>query len=160
VERKRLFGLRALDDSGAVASEAAVYGADATRRTYERLAEVAGASLQAGWPTIVDAAFLRSGERRSFARLAARLQVPFAIIACEAPPALLRQRVQARRARRDDPSEADVEVLRSLQHVHEPLDADEEALATTLHTSGPVDVAGLAGWWRSAAVASAIERGG
>jgi len=47
VERKRLFGLTALEPS---ADRAQVYGPDATRRTFERLAECARAALRAGYP--------------------------------------------------------------------------------------------------------------
>ena len=135
VERKRLFGLAALADMRAQAPDA--YGAGATRRTYERLAELARGTLAAGWPAIVDAAFLRRAERARFAALAETLGVPFAIVGCHAPEALLRERIAARRLRRDDPSEADLEVLRRLAATAEPLDAAERALAFDVDTAAP-----------------------
>lgn len=133
VERKRLFGLPALADTQAVAPDA--YSADATRRTYERLVELARIVIEAGWPAIVDAAFLRRAERARFAALASELGVPFAIVDCRAPVALLRERIVARRARGDDASEADVEVLHRLTAAAEPLDASERALALDVDTS-------------------------
>lgn len=148
VERKRLFGLVALDDSRALAPGADLYAADATRRTYDRLAALARVALQAGWPTIVDAAFLRAGERARFAGLAGAMKLPFSILDCQAPMALLRERVAARRARGDDASEADEAVLERLAAVHEPL-LDSERLCTIVADGGQaVNTEALAGAWR------------
>ncbi|TAN13975.1 MAG: hypothetical protein EPN34_00405 [Burkholderiaceae bacterium] len=135
VERKRLLGLPALADTHAAAADA--YSAGATQRTYARLAELARTTLEAGWPAIVDAAFLRRTERARFAELAEELGVPFAIVACHAPEALLRERIAARRLRRDDPSEADIDVLRRLTAAAEPLDAAERAAALDVDTAAP-----------------------
>ncbi|HEX7384929.1 MAG TPA: AAA family ATPase, partial [Burkholderiaceae bacterium] len=142
VERKRLFGLAALDDSGG-----AIYAADATERTYARLAALAREALAAGLRVIVDAAFLRRAERDAFAALARECGVPFAILDCRAPLALLRERVAARHARRDDASEADLAVLERLAVAAEPLAADEQAAALAVDTSRPVDIDALAHAW-------------
>lgn len=122
VERKRLFGLQALDDSRAHGLD--LYTAEVTRRTYARLLELARMVLQAGFPVVLDAAFLRRGERQAARDLAGELGVSCAIAACEAPPEVLRQRLLARR---DDASEADVAVLDKLHAAAEPLDAAELA---------------------------------
>lgn len=135
VERKRLLGLPALADTHAAAADA--YGVDAKQRTYARLAQLARATLQAGWPAIVDAAFLLQAERERFAALAQELRVPFTIVACHAPEALLRERIEARQLRRDDPSEADIDVLRRLTAAAEPLDAAERAAALDIDTAAP-----------------------
>jgi predicted kinase len=135
VERKRLFGMAPLQssrDRGA----GAIYGADATELTYARLLAVARTMLLAGWPTLVDAAFLRRAERARFAALAASCVVPFAILHCHAENALLRQRIAARRERGDDASEADPEVLERLTEVAEPLDDGE--IAATMDCDGNV----------------------
>ena len=129
VERKRLFGLGAARSRRAIVSAGGIYGAEATELTYARLLAVAGKSLEAGWPTIVDAAFLRRSERARFAALAASLAAPFAILHCHAEAALLRQRIEARRERSDDASEADLDVLEHLTRVAE-LPADAELAAT------------------------------
>jgi aminoglycoside phosphotransferase family enzyme/predicted kinase len=125
VERKRLFGLSPLQSSRDRGDE--LYGASATRRTYARLREIARTALAAGWPTIVDAAFLRRAERADFAALAAGLGAPFAIVDCRAGMALLRSRVAARQAAGSDASEADVGVLERLADADEPLDENERA---------------------------------
>ena len=124
VERKRLFGIASLESSrDRVAG--GIYGAAATERTYARLRAVARSLLEAGWPTLVDAAFLRRVERDSFRALAAGCAAPFAILHCRADMALLRERIAARGARGDDASEADLAVLERLATTAEPLDVDE-----------------------------------
>ncbi len=120
VERKRLFGLGLLERSSEHGLD--LYGGDATARTYDRLFTLARELLRAGYPTILDAAFLRSDERRQAHAVARELGVPFAILHCEAPPALLRERLLARRG---DASEADVAVLERLQAADQPLTEDE-----------------------------------
>lgn len=145
VERKRLFGLAPLGASGGV--EGGIYRADATERTYERLRERAAVALAAGWPVIVDAAFLMAAERDAFRRLARGLAVPFSILHCEAPAALLRSRVAARRERRDDPSEADEGVLALQLRRAEPLAQAECAETITVDTSAPLDASALAAQW-------------
>ena len=145
VERKRLFGLGALDRSAAHSLD--VYTAEATRRTFLRRAEGARIALRAGWPVIIDAAFLRRAERLDFQVLAAELGVPFAILHCHAPEPVLRARVAARSAGGHDASEADVAVLQRQTASHEPLDAGERANALDVATDGTVDVAALAVRW-------------
>lgn len=117
VERKRLFGLTPDADSGGT-----IYSAEANRRTYGRLAALAGDALAAGWSVIVDAAFLRRTERADFRRLAATHGVAFAILACAAPIDELRRRLAGRNG---DASEADEGVLAAQLPWLEPL-ADEE----------------------------------
>jgi len=122
VERKRLFGLGLLEDSRARGLN--LYDAETTARTYQHLFETARIALQAGYPVILDAAFLRRAERTQAQALARTLGVPFSIIACEAPLPVLRARLLGRRG---DPSEADTAVLERLSVVAEPLAEDELA---------------------------------
>ncbi|MEO8012721.1 MAG: AAA family ATPase [Polaromonas sp.] len=120
VERKRLFGLSMLADSRASGLD--VYTPEATARTYAQLFRLARGSLEAGWPVILDAAFLHRDERAQARALAGDLGVPFSIIDCQAPPQELRERLQARRG---DASEATVELLDPLRLSAEPLTGDE-----------------------------------
>lgn len=119
VERKRLFGLAPDADSGG-----AIYGADATVRTYARLADLSRQALVDGWPVIVDAAFLKRSERDAFRALAAGLNVPFSILACEVPLEELRRRLAVRSS---DASEATVAVLERQLRWTEPLTEEERA---------------------------------
>ena len=127
VERKRLFGLAALADSGS-AQDAGIYTAEATTRTYARLRMLSRALLAEGWPVIVDAAFLRRAERAEFRALAEELGVGFAILHTDAPRDELRRRIAARRG---DASEATVEVLeRQLGWLEAPTETEPGMVRT------------------------------
>ena len=150
IERKRLFGLGASQSSqGRVA--AGIYDSTSTERTYARLLEVARIALVAGWPVIVDAAFLLAAERSNFAALAEELCVPFAILDCRAALPLLRQRLEQRKSSGGDASEADVAVLERLRAVAEPLTQAERILAIAIDAGQPLSAAALAERWRDLA---------
>jgi len=146
VERKRLFGVASLESSRDRVP-GGIYGAAATELTYARLLAVARAVLRAGWPTLVDAAFLRRAERDRFRALAATCAAPFTILHCRADRAVLRERIAARRARGDDASEADLDVLERLAPNAEALDADELASTIDCDPGSLRDPAGLASRW-------------
>ena len=130
VERKRLFGLNMLADSRASGLD--LYRPETTADTYAELFRLARGALQAGWPVILDAAFLHRTERSQALALAGALGVPFSIIDCQASPQVLRERLQARRG---DASEATIEVIDHLRRSAEPLTAEE--FKHVLPASGP-----------------------
>jgi uncharacterized protein len=146
IERKRLFGLNALADSRAQVP-GGIYGEAATQATYDRLGDLACQALAAGYRVIVDATFLRAAERDGLRALALAEQVPFAILHCHAPQAVLAARIDARSLRHDDASEADLSVLRQQQDVVEPLRADELAVAINVSADSPFDVMQLTSHW-------------
>ena len=123
VERKRLFGLAPTDCSQAQGVD--IYRAEDSARVYAHLLEQARALLAAGYPVIVDAAFLRRAERADAQALALSLGVPFSILACSATMPVLRKRICARKG---DASEADVQVLERLATLAEPLTRSERAM--------------------------------
>lgn len=145
VERKRLFGLSALQRSADHAVN--IYTPEATRRTFERLAEGARVALQAGYPMIVDAAFLRRDERMAFRALAAELGVPFSILWCRADETRMRERLVARAVGGKDASEADLAVLERQIATHEALDAEERAFTLEVDTDRPLDAVALHARW-------------
>ncbi|MBS0294440.1 MAG: AAA family ATPase [Proteobacteria bacterium] len=149
VERKRLHGLAPLADSAAQGLN--IYTAEASRRTFAHIAGQARSLLQAGYPVIVDAAFLRRGEREAFHAVARGLGLPFAILHCHAAPDSLRERVQWRQASGTDPSEADLAVLARQQQHAEPLATGELAHAIALATDQPWDARALYGRWQAQA---------
>lgn len=122
VERKRLFGLNALDGSRTGQN---IYSAAATRKTYSRLLQIAGQLMESGWTVIVDAAFLRQDERSMFRQLAQQMALPFAIASTQADAAVLQSRIRQRSALGHDASEADVAVLEKLTSVQQPLSPEE-----------------------------------
>ncbi len=143
VERKRLFGL---DGSARKAAPPGqdIYSAAASGRTYRRLAELAATVIEAGYPVIVDATFLKRAERESFRQLAARLGVPFVILHCHAPLPLLRQWIRERQATGSDASDADLAVLEHQLASQEPLAGEETRWVMDIDTEHPLDAAALA----------------
>ena len=152
VERKRFFGLGALETSHDRVP-GGIYDPATTARTYARLAEVARVALAAGWPVVVDAACLRRSERAAFAALAESLGVPFTVFDCRAELSVLRRRLEQRQAAGADPSEADVAVLDRLAAVDEPLAGSECAgglVVGAAEAASPATLATLAQRWRAA----------
>ena len=143
VERKRLYGLQALERSGARGVD--LYSAQATVQTYARLLQLARGLLHAGHVVIVDATFLRADERTAFRRLAQETGATFAIATLAAAQGTLRQRLAARR---DDASEADAAVLDKLSAHAEPLGAEERRYAAHFTTEMPPQQGGNARAWR------------
>jgi aminoglycoside phosphotransferase family enzyme/predicted kinase len=126
VERKRLAGLAPLQRPDA-AQAVALYAVDMSARTYAHLFGSAATLLDAGVHVVVDAAFLRRGERDALRALGARHHARTTILNCEAPAEVLRSRVARRQTRDDDPSDADLAVLQRQLATREPIGADEAA---------------------------------
>ena len=125
LERKRLFGLAGGERSGAPLN-GGIYAANAHVQTYGRLRELASMLLGAGWSVIVDATFLKRADRDAFRELATEAGAEFSILAPQATPAQLRERIVARSAARRDASEATLEVLARQMRALEPLQAEEK----------------------------------
>ncbi len=128
VERKRLYGL-APESSSDSAVGGGIYSAEASAATFSRLYELAVACLKAGFPCIVDATFLRRKQRKPYRLLAEELGIPFAILQCEAAPDKLARRIKKRNRRKNDPSEANVEVMqRQLSSFEQPTGKERGAV--------------------------------
>ncbi len=136
VERKRLYGLAPLADSGAK-----IYQQDATHRTYARLLELAQLILEARFPVIVDAACLLYAERESFRALARELGVPFVIAHLQTELEILEQRLKQRSKTGNDVSEADISVMQKLSAIQEPLQADEPVVIFHNNQAGMTELA-------------------
>jgi hypothetical protein len=152
VERKRLHGLTPRERVPD-AARGALYGPEATRRTFDHLARTARTLLDAGLHVVVDAAFLRRSERDRFRALAADAGAQARLVECVAPEAVLRARLAARADAGDDASDADGQVLDLQLRIGEPPAADEAAWR--LDTDAPRDVVAA----RAAALADAWRRG-
>ncbi len=142
VERKRLHGLAPQQRSGSDIDRG-IYTAEAGRRTYARLAELAGAILRAGYPAIVDAAFLKRAQRDAFRALAEEMHVPFVILDIHAPASVLRERLQRRSRQAREASEADLAVLEHQLAGQEPLAADEQRDTLVIDNRAAPDIAAL-----------------
>lgn len=115
VERKRMFS----DES------AALYGEQASNATYARLHELAGTVLRAGFAVVIDATYLKHEQRQAAAKVAETTGVPFLILDCEAPDAVIAGWLEQRQAQNTDPSDATMDVIKTQQASREPLTVEE-----------------------------------
>ncbi|MFH1494879.1 MAG: AAA family ATPase [Pseudomonadota bacterium] len=136
VERKRLFGLAPQEHSQS-GLKTGIYSPEAHRQTYQHLEQVARETLQAGYPAIVDAAFLKLAERKVFQALAKALQIPFVILHLQADETTLRQRITGRQESGKDASEANLQVLELQLNNSEGLTTEETASTFVLNTEHP-----------------------
>ena len=125
VERKRLYGYSADADTDS-GVKSGIYTSAASVRTYEQLARLAQHGLDADYPVIIDATFLKRQQRDRFRQLAASAGVPLLILACDAPQDTLRRRILMRQAADSDPSEAGIAVLEAQLQSQESLGEDEQ----------------------------------
>lgn len=126
VERKRLLGADTPKDQ--------LYSAAATEKTYQRLYELAKASLQAGYITVLDAAYLKQAERARAMKVAEAVGVPFIILDCEASLAVIERNLAKRIAKGDDPSDATLDIIKQQLTWKEPLTVEEKAVSCLIET--------------------------
>jgi predicted kinase len=141
IERKRLFGLEETARSGSGIG-AGIYAPKATTATYERLFTLADSLLEAGHHVILDAAFLKNGQRKSARSIAAAADLDAVLVYAEAPPDVLRERIEKRATLRDEASEADLAVLEHQLKTTDPFEQVEPAIR--VDTSVEVDIQALA----------------
>lgn len=119
------------------------YSEEGMERVYERLLADAGAIVDAGYPVIVDATFIKRARRDQFRDLAVQKGVPFRIFHCTASDAILRARIRRRSTEGGDASEADLEVLDLQRRQMEPLGEDEMPFTVTYDTESPPLLGGV-----------------
>lgn len=117
IERKRMFADQ----------DEALYGAQASDATYARLHELAALVLRAGFPVVIDATYLKRDQREAAAQVAETTGVPFVVLDCQAPQAVIEGWLAQRQAEDQDPSDATLEVIAAQQASREPL-SDAELL--------------------------------
>ena len=135
VERKRMFGI----DPASDATGRDAYAPDVTAKTYARLETLARLVASAGYVAVVDATFLHFTQREAFRQMAGSIGVAFAIIDCDAPLEMLRERIVSRSGRADNVSDADLAVLESQMGSREPLSDDERCLSVSVAPDLPLD---------------------
>lgn len=136
IERKRLFAMAPEADSRSPV-DGGIYTPAASEQTYRHLLELARWLLGAGWSVIVDASFLERSRRDLFRGLAREAGAGFAIVAPQANPAQLADRIRHRLARGHNASEATVDVLARQQQRIEALAADEVQTVIVNHDEVP-----------------------
>jgi aminoglycoside phosphotransferase family enzyme/predicted kinase len=130
IERKRLFSYLPLAQTDSNI-DSGLYSQQASLHTYQYLKELANVVLEAGFPVIIDATFLKKAQRDMFKQLATDCCVPFHIISFQASDRTLRNRVEQRQ---NDASEATVDVLHHQQQSAQPLSTQEQANVLVINT--------------------------
>ena len=102
--RKRLCGVPLLERLGPEG-----YSSQMSARVYATLAERAALTIRGGHSAIVDAVYARDTDRQAIEQVAAAASVPFIGLWLEAPESVLIARTERRR---NDPSDADANVIR------------------------------------------------
>lgn len=133
VERKRLHGEQQEQASGQ--RQAGIYAEQASQATYARLHELAAVILRAGFPVVLDATYLKREQRKAAAEIASATGVPFLILDCNAPDAVIGSWLAQRQADRTDPSDATLEVIKAQQQGREPLDEHELLQSKRIETN-------------------------
>jgi len=130
LERKRLYGYQAIEHTGS-GLDSGLYTQEAGLKTYLHLADCAKAVLKAGFSAIVDAAFLKAGQRDLFRQLAADCGVQFHIVDFQASNEELSRRI---RQRQNDASEATLDVLQHQLQSAQPMSLEEQDYVITINT--------------------------
>ncbi len=112
VIRKQMFGV---DDDTILPPSA--YSDEVTAQVYRHIADVSVAIVEAGYTVIADAVYGRESERVQIEAAAHSRQVPFSALWLVAEQSTLEARIAARR---NDPSDATVDVVRRQRAVIQP----------------------------------------
>jgi len=137
IERKRLHGLSAGRKTRS-GIDSGLYSAQTSEQTYQHLVHLATIVINAGYPVIVDAAFLKHKQRNMFQALSGQLNVPYIILDFQAPEELLRKWIIKRTQEGHDASEANIPVLEHQLTTQEPLTQDELEFSLTINTGQQV----------------------
>lgn len=138
VERKRMSGVRPTERRNNGTNQG-LYSPDLTERTYGRLGDLAVEVLEAGYPVIVDATFLKTAQRARFADLARTRELPFRVLDYRADPEQLRIHIAERTRAGDDASDADMSVVNHQLDSHEPLLPAEPVIEIDTTAPLPLD---------------------
>jgi uncharacterized protein len=136
VERRRLAGLGMQDRTQSGLDEG-IYDQHRNEAVYQRLAECAADALEGGFTAIVDATFQRKSDRARLSKVAQELGVHTRIVLCRAPRSTLESRIVERTRGREDPSEADLAVMRIQLARFEPIEEGEGLFVIDALTDEP-----------------------
>lgn len=106
VVRKEIAG-RPVESHEPVPYGTGIYEPSLTARTYQELLDRGRVALTAGRSAVLDATFLDPSWREAARDMAAELGVDLLLIECQAPPAVVEERLARRSGLMADPSEAD-----------------------------------------------------
>ncbi len=115
-----------------------IYSPEFSRKTYDALFSEAKQVLTEGGSVVLDAAFIRSGERQSAKKLAAEAGADFFIVECTLDEAVIKERL-AQRLERGSVSDGRWEILAPQQQQFEPVTEVPPTNHITIDTAVPPD---------------------
>ena len=145
VERKRIFGVGSGNEATVAVGEG-IYSPEAINLTYDRLVELAGLVIDAGYSVIIDATFKKEEHRKQFRDLATAKKVPFVILEFTASIDTLRHRIEVRKR---DVSDADLLVLEHQYADWHVLNKEEKIYSIEVNTEISLDLMQIAKQIRS-----------
>src|SRR5262245_21527713 len=125
--RKRLAGL-ALSERRQAGFGEGLYQPEMAERTYTEAMSVAMKILESGWPVVVDGAFSSAAQRGLARASAMRAGVAFAVLWCDAPDAVLAERLRRRAHEPGEVSDAGVALLPQHRARYEPPDGESSVI--------------------------------
>jgi aminoglycoside phosphotransferase family enzyme/predicted kinase len=131
VERKRL---HAEQQRATPERKADLYSEDASQATYEQLRQLAALVLQAGYPVVLDATFLKAPQRQAARWIAEQSGVPFLIIDCQAPASQIARWLELRQQQAQDPSDATLQVIEAQHASQDALSEGEQSCSKRVDT--------------------------
>jgi aminoglycoside phosphotransferase family enzyme/predicted kinase len=105
-----------------------LYAPDRTDTVFAHIAQLTKTLLCGGESVIIDATFIERARRDEFMSLAEQLDLKAFIVYCHAPVEILRERIKARSSKREDASEATLDVLDMQLEKFEPPGAPERVI--------------------------------
>jgi len=125
VVRKELIGL-APDEHRYEPFGKGIYSSDLTERTYTEMFARAASLLQAGWSVVLDACFIKDGQRRLARRTAQEAGASFLCIEFRVPEHIVRDRLGARLQRGAGPSDGRWEIYLGQVKAFDPIKGKTE----------------------------------
>lgn len=123
--RKKLFNISLYQNSNST-PYGGIYNSESTDKTYNKLLNLAEITIKAGFIVIIDATFLLFSQRIMFYNLAIFLKVPFYILYCQTKGIKLIQRIRKRSIKKNNISEANLNILEYQKKLIEPLSNSEK----------------------------------
>ncbi|SDI86030.1 AAA family ATPase [Paraburkholderia phenazinium] len=137
---------------------AASYSRKAIDSHYDALLAMARRVVEAGYPALVDATFLKQQHRARFIELACVFDVPVFLLDFHTRPQQLAERVRNRTTDAGQSSDANAAVLVRQLANEEPLTPDEAALTIAFDTDVPLGAFQRATYWKPLLVRLHPER--
>lgn len=98
-----------------------IYAQDISRKTYDALLSRARGELKQGRPVILDATYLKAGQRKDAQDLAEKMKVPFFVVQVVCPEEEVKRRLSERMEKGQGPSDGRWEIYLEQKNIQDPV---------------------------------------